>query len=79
MIRSNESDKIRETILKELDCLLEKGGVLRIEDIAYIKDKIEPKYFPLIERSLKSKKIEEILAGAYLAMGWKLKEFAPLV
>ncbi|EKR64597.1 hypothetical protein LEP1GSC036_3217 [Leptospira weilii str. 2006001853] len=47
--------------------------------LMYIQDEPEPKYYPLIEASLRRKKIDQVIAGAYLAVSWKLKEFAPLL
>ncbi|AXR62060.1 hypothetical protein [Leptospira mayottensis] len=80
MIRTNEYEKIREQTLKELDAMLESGGKgLAVWHLMYIQDKPEQKYYPLIEASLRGKKIDQVIAGAYLAVSWKLKEFAPFV
>ncbi|EMF79928.1 hypothetical protein LEP1GSC188_0414 [Leptospira weilii serovar Topaz str. LT2116] len=38
-----------------------------------------PKYYALVERGLRSKKIDQVIGAGYLAVSWKLKEFAPLV
>ncbi|WP_061231170.1 hypothetical protein [Leptospira weilii] len=80
MIRTNEYEKIRERTLKELDAMLESGGYgLAVWHLMYIQDEPERKYYPLIEASLRRKKIDQVIAGAYLAVSWKLKEFAPLL
>ncbi|EMY79201.1 hypothetical protein LEP1GSC060_3599 [Leptospira weilii serovar Ranarum str. ICFT] len=78
MIRSKGQDEIPEAIREQLDVLLESGGEgLDIGYLKYIQDKPEPKYFPLVETGLRSKKIERVIPAAYLAVSWKLKEFAP--
>ncbi|WP_426503699.1 hypothetical protein [Leptospira interrogans] len=80
MIRTNEYERIREQTLKELDAMLESGGDgLAVWHLMYIQDKPERKYYPLIEASLRRKKIDQVIAGAYLVVSWKLKEFAPLL
>ncbi|WP_061249988.1 hypothetical protein [Leptospira alstonii] len=80
MIRTNEYERMRERTLKELDAMLESGGEgLSVWHLMYIQDEPEPKYYPLIEASLRRKEIDQAIAGAYLAVSWKLKEFAPLL
>ncbi|WP_078127726.1 hypothetical protein [Leptospira alexanderi] len=80
MIRTNAYERIREETLKELDSMLESGGEgLSVWHLMYIQDEPERKYYPLIEASLRGKKIDQVIAGAYLAVSWKLKEFAPLL
>ncbi|WP_004472450.1 hypothetical protein [Leptospira santarosai] len=80
MIRTNEYERMRERALEELDAMLESGGAgLAVWHLMYIQDKPERKYYPLIEASLRSKQIDQVIAGAYLAVSWKLKEFAPLL
>ncbi|ALO26715.1 hypothetical protein LEP1GSC137_3677 [Leptospira borgpetersenii str. Noumea 25] len=47
-------------------------------DLMYIQDKPERKHYFLIQASLRSKKLIKAIARTYLAIFWKLKEFAPL-
>lgn len=80
MIRSKENEEIQKEIKKQLDALLEAGGEgIDVGCLKFIQDKPEPKYYPLVERGLRSKKIEQVIAAGYLAVSWKLKEFAPLL
>ncbi|EQA79978.1 hypothetical protein [Leptospira alstonii] len=80
MIRSKENEEIPKAIKKQLDALLEAGVEgINVGYLEYIQDKPEPKYYPLVETGLRSKKIDQVIAGAYLAVSWKLKEFAPLL
>ncbi|EMN44372.1 hypothetical protein [Leptospira weilii] len=80
MIRSKENEEIQKEIKKQLDALLEAGGEgIDVGCLKFIQDKPEPKYYHLVERGLRSKKIEQVIAAGYLAVSWKLKEFAPLL
>ncbi|MDI7166826.1 hypothetical protein [Leptospira santarosai] len=80
MIRTKGNEEIPKAIRKQLDTLLKTGGEgIDVGYLMYIQDKPERKYYPLIEASLRSKQIDQVIAGAYLAVSWKLKEFAPLL
>lgn len=68
MIRTNEYEKIRKQALKELDAMLESGGEgLAVWHLMYIQDKPEPKYYPLIEASLRGKKNRPSNSGSLLS------------
>ncbi|MDI7175095.1 hypothetical protein [Leptospira santarosai] len=80
MIRTKGNEEIPKAIRKQLDTLLKTGGEgIDVGYLEYIQDKPERKYYPLVEASLRSKQIDQVIAGAYLAVSWKLKEFAPLL
>ncbi|MBW9232908.1 hypothetical protein [Leptospira santarosai] len=80
MIRTKGNEEIPKAIRKQLDTLLKTGGEgIDVGYLMYIQDKPERKYYPLVEASLRSKQIDQVIAGAYLAVSWKLKEFAPLL